>query len=320
MSGHLFWNLPLIYQEVLNSLREARIRLEAQDASLTSVGIDTWGCDVAYFYADGTPAGLPYCYRDPHTTGAVDDYASRMGREELYERTGIQFMDFNTLFQLDTLRRTGAEVLDAADKILFMPDALVYMLTGRAVTEFTVASTSQMLNLATGDFDPVLLLSLGLERDKFGPMVSPATVIGTLTPEVMRHTGLGDDVKVIAVAGHDTASAVIGIPTADDAYAYLSCGTWALLGVESAKSNSGPKALEYNFTNEGASTAPHVCSKTSADCGFSSECAKSWVCATPTSPRLRLRVTTRSATQSLTPTTPRLPIPPRWSQPSTTIA
>lgn len=251
MGGHLFWNLPLIYQEVLNSLREARIRLESAGASLTSVGIDTWGCDVAYFYADGTPAGLPYCYRDPHTTGAVDDFASRMHREELYERTGIQFMDFNTLFQLDTLRRNGAEVLDAADKILFMPDALVYMLTGRAVTEFTVASTSQMLNLATGDFDPVLLLSLGLERDKFGPMVSPATVIGTLTPEVMRHTGLGDDVKVIAVAGHDTASAVIGIPTADNDYAYISCGTWALLGVESAESNSGPKALEYNFTNEG---------------------------------------------------------------------
>lgn len=251
MGGHLFWNLPLIYQEVLNSLREAHNRLAPLGASLTSVGIDTWGCDVAYFYADGTPAGLPYCYRDPHTTGAVDKFARHMSREELYSRTGIQFMDFNTLFQLDTLRRNGAGVLDAADKILFMPDALVYMLTGRAVTEFTVASTSQMLNLSTGDFDETLLQKLGLPREKFGPMVKPGTVIGHLTPEIINYTGLSEDVKVIAVAGHDTASAVIGIPTADDSYAYLSCGTWALLGVESPDSNSGPKALEYNFTNEG---------------------------------------------------------------------
>ena len=173
-----------------------------------------------------------------------------MPRPELYSRTGIQFMDFNTLFQLDTLRRSEAPVLDAADKILFMPDALVYMLTGRAVTEFTVASTSQMLNLATGDFDEVLLEKLRLGRDKFGPMVQPGAVIGTLTPEVQTATGLGA-VEVIAVAGHDTASAVIGIPTSDCNYAYLSCGTWALLGVESPDSNSGDKALEYNFTNEG---------------------------------------------------------------------
>lgn len=251
IGGHLFWNLPLIYQEVLNSLREARTRLDGKGASLKSVGIDTWGCDVAYFYADGSLAGLPYCYRDPHTAGAVDKFAERMGRDELYGRTGIQLMDINTLFQLDTLRRDGAAVLDAADKILFMPDALVYMLTGRAVTEFTVASTSQMLNLATGDFDGVLLHGLGLEREMFGPMVSPATVIGSLKSEVREYTGLGEDVSVISVAGHDTASAVIGIPASDDSYAYLSCGTWALLGVESPESNSGPKALEYNFTNEG---------------------------------------------------------------------
>lgn len=250
LAGHLFWNLPLIYQEVLNSLREAARRVKADGAVLASVGIDTWGCDVAYFHSDGSLAGLPYCYRDTHTAGAVGEFARHISRPELYSRTGIQFMDFNTLFQLDTLRRSGAPVLDAADKILFMPDALIYMLTGRAVTEFTVASTSQMLNLATGDFDEVLLESLQLSRDKFGPMVQPGTVIGTLTRQVREATGLGA-VDVIAVAGHDTASAVIGIPTADSNYAYLSCGTWALLGVESPRHNSGDKALEYNFTNEG---------------------------------------------------------------------
>ena len=250
IGGHLYWNLPLIYQEVLNALRAAGTHLAAQGDTLASIGIDTWGVDVAYFYADGSLAGLPYCYRDTHTEGAVEHYGRHMSREELYGRTGIQFMNFNTLFQLDTLRRNGARVLDAADKILFMPDALVYMLTGKAVTEFTIASTSQMLNIATGDFDEVLLHNLGLRREKFGPLVQPGTVIGTLTPEIQHATGLGE-VNVIAVAGHDTASAVIGIPATDEKYAYLSCGTWALFGVESPNSNSGPKALEYNFTNEG---------------------------------------------------------------------
>ena len=250
IGGHLYWNLPLIYQEVLNALRAAGTRLAAQGDTLASIGIDTWGVDVAYFYADGSLAGLPYWYRDTHTDGAVEQYGRHMSREELYERTGIQFMNFNTLFQLDTLRRNGASVLDAADKILFIPDALVYMLTGKAVTEFTIASTSQMLNLATGDFDEVLLQNLGLSRDKFGAMVQSGSVIGTLTPEIQHATGLGA-VNVIAVAGHDTASAVIGIPAADEKYAYLSCGTWALFGVESPESNSGAKALEYNFTNEG---------------------------------------------------------------------
>lgn len=251
ISGHLFWNLPLIYQEVLGAMRAAAKQLSETGDTLSSIGIDTWGCDVAYFYADGTLAGLPYCYRDTHTEGAVGKFTStKMPHAELYDRTGIQFMDFNTLFQLHTLRTDGAKVLDAADKILFMPDALVYMLTDKAVTEFTVASTSQMLNLSTGDFDKDLLDSLGLSRDKFGPIVQPGAEIGTITPEIQHATGLGE-VKVIAVAGHDTASAVIGIPTHDDKYAYLSCGTWALLGVESQKSNSGEKALEYNFTNEG---------------------------------------------------------------------
>ena len=252
IAGHLHWNLPYIYQEVLNALKAAATYITDHDLpALSSIGIDTWGCDVAYFYADGSLAGLPYCYRDTHTEGAVEKFsATKLSKEVVYATTGIQFMDFNTLFQLNTLREAGAGVLDAADKILFMPDALIYMLTGVAVTEFTVASTSQMLNLATGDFDEVLLEKLGLPRSKFGPMVQPGQEIGTLTPQVQSATGLGA-VKVIAVAGHDTASAVIGVPTPDERYAYLSCGTWALFGVESPVHESGPKALEYNFTHEG---------------------------------------------------------------------
>ena len=253
LGNHQYWNLPLIYEHILESMKKCAGILNAmpEPTKLKTIGIDTWGCDVAYFYKDGSIAGLPYCYRDTHTVGAVDRFCKEsMPKEEVYEKTGIQFMDFNTLFQLDTIRRNNPEVLEAADKILFIPDALSYMLTGKAICERTVASTSQMLNPNTGDLDEVLLAKIGLSRDKFGPMTEPGTEIGTLLPRLAELTGLGE-VPVVAVAGHDTASAVAAVPTPDKDYAYLSCGTWSLLGIE----NEGPiisdKSLTYNFTNEG---------------------------------------------------------------------
>ncbi len=217
---HLFWNLPSIYQYVLEAIKAAAEKLSAINATLTTIGIDSWGCDVAYFYADGSLAGLPYCYRDKHTEGAIERFSAKISKEAVYGKTGIQFMDFNTLFQLDTLRSNKAEVIDAADKILFIPDALAYMLTGKAVTEYTVASTSQMLNPVTGDLDPDILAALEIPRSKFGPMVQPGETIGTLSSHVQEFAGIGS-VPVVAVAGHDTASAVIAVPSPDKEYAYL---------------------------------------------------------------------------------------------------
>ena len=252
IGDHLFWNLPLIYEHILDSMKKCAEVLDVmlEQPKLQSIGIDTWGCDVAYFLKDGTIASLPYCYRDLHTQGAVERFCEGMPKEEVYGRTGIQFMDFNTLFQLDTIRRNNPEVLDNADKILFMPDALSYMLTGNAVTERTVASTSQILNPNTGDLDDVLLAKVGLSRDKFGPMIEPGEEIGKLLPRIAELTGLGE-VPVVAVAGHDTASAVAAVPTPDKDYAYLSCGTWSLLGIENKVPIITEKSLEYNFTNEG---------------------------------------------------------------------
>lgn len=253
IGNHQYWNLPLIYEHIVESMKKAAEILGELPVptKLKTIGIDTWGCDVAYFYKDGSLAGLPYCYRDTHTVGAYERFCKEcLPKEEVYEKTGIQFMDFNTLFQLDTIRRNNPEVLQAADKILFIPDALSYMLTGKAICERTVASTSQMLNPNTGDLDEVLLDKIGLARDKFGTMTEPGTEIGTLIPRLAELTGLGE-VPVVAVAGHDTASAVAAVPTPDADYAYLSCGTWSLLGIE----NEGPiisgKSFEYNFTNEG---------------------------------------------------------------------
>ncbi len=250
IGGHIFWNLPGLYSEILEGMKVAAEKVKELGGELKSIGIDTWGCDVAYFNEDGTIAGLPYCYRDSHTAGAVDEFCKEISREEVYGKTGIQFMDFNTLFQLHTLKRNGAAAIKNASKILFIPDALAYMLTGNAVTETTVASTSQILNPNTGELDGELLSKLDLTIDKFGKLVNPGAVIGSLTKEVQQYTGLGD-VPVVAVAGHDTASAVIAVPTPDPDYAYLSCGTWSLLGIESDKPIITEDSFKYNFTNEG---------------------------------------------------------------------
>ena len=244
--GHLFWDIASLYGNILHALRKAA----DEGIRPVSMGIDTWGCDFAFFGKDGQLLGLPYCYRDSHTDGACERFFSRMSREELYARTGIQFMDFNSLFQLDTLIAKGCSALEDAEKILFIPDALTYMLTGSQICEYTVASTSQMLNVRTKDFDPEILATLGLGREKFGKTVFPGTVAGRLTDQVVRETGM-HTLDVVAVAGHDTASAVAAVPACGRGYAYLSCGTWSLLGIETDNAVINGGSFRENFTNEG---------------------------------------------------------------------
>ena len=246
MGGHLFWDIAGLYNEILLSLKKASSIGIVPD----SIGIDTWGCDFAFFGKDGQLLGMPHCYRDSHTEGAQQKFFERMPAEQVYARTGIQFMDFNSLFQLDTIKRNGSSALEAADKILFIPDALIYMLTGEAVCEYTVASTSQMLNPVTGDLDEDILRTLGIERGKFGRMTRPGEVVGRLTPQVQEFTGM-PAVEVIAVAGHDTGSAVAAVPAQDEEYAYLSCGTWSLLGIETPEAIITEESFRQNFTNEG---------------------------------------------------------------------
>ena len=272
LGGHIFWNLPHLYNEILRALRNVK----AEGIELTSIGIDTWGCDFAFFGRDGQLLGLPYCYRDPHTDGSMERYfADQMPQEEVYDRTGIQFMPFNSLFQLYTLRRAGSVALANADKILFIPDALIYMLTGEAVCEYTVASTSQMLNPQTGDLDPALLQTLGLSRERFGRLVKPGETTGTLTRQVQEATGLGA-IPVVAVGSHDTASAVAAVPAEDDNFAYLSCGTWSLLGVESPAPIINADSRAENFTNEGGLDGTTRFLKNITGLWIFEQCRKEW--------------------------------------------
>ena len=246
MQGHFYWDFPAIYKSVVEGLAI----IASRGVKIESIGIDTWGVDFALFGKDGALLRLPYCYRDPHTTNAPEEFFKRMPRKELYEKTGIQIMNFNSVFQLDTLRRNSCSALEAADKILFVPDALAYLLTGEQVTEYTIASTAQMIDPRTKMWDEDILAMLDLSADKFGRMVMPGEKIGVLTAEVQRLTGL-DAVPVVAVASHDTGSAVAAVPAEDENYAYLSSGTWSLMGIESAEPIISERSFELNFTNEG---------------------------------------------------------------------
>ena len=246
MQGHFYWDFPAIYKSVVEGLA----KIAAMGVQIESIGIDTGGVDFAMFGEDGALLRLPYCYRDSHTMDAPERFFERMPRKVLYDKTGIQIMNFNSVFQLDTLRRNGCSALEAADKILFIPDALAYLLTGEQVTEYTIASTAQMIDPRTKEWDADILAMLGLSADKFGRMVMPGEQIGVLTEEVQRLTGLGA-VPVVAVASHDTGSAVAAVPMEDERSAYLSSGTWSLMGIESAEPIISERSFELNFTNEG---------------------------------------------------------------------
>lgn len=245
--GHFYWDIYALYFEVIKGLQLVARR----GVEITSIGIDTWGVDFVFIADDGAILRNPMAYRDPHTFGRMEEYFEKVtDRKTVYGLTGIQFMNFNSLFQLYAMRQDKNVAIGQARKILFMPDALSWMLTGEAVCEYTIASTSQMLNPRTGDLDERLLESVGLTREHFGRLVQPGTRIGVLTEEVQKMTGLGP-VPVIAVAGHDTASAVAAVPAKDKNFAYLSSGTWSLMGIETPEAIINDQSYDYNFTNEG---------------------------------------------------------------------
>jgi rhamnulokinase len=246
VSGHVYWDINALYQHIIEGLKIAA----QKQIEITSIGIDTWGVDFVCIGKDGHILRQPYAYRDPHTIGAPEAYFNRISRTRVYELTGIQVMNFNSLFQLDTLRRNNDSSLESADKILFIPDALSYMLSGKMVTEYTIASTAQLVNAHTRKLEPELLSSLGLTEDNFGRFVYPGELIGTLTAEVQKLTGLGA-IPVVAVAGHDTGSAVAAVPALTKNFAYLSSGTWSLMGIETDKPVINAQTEAFNFTNEG---------------------------------------------------------------------
>lgn len=244
--GHFYWDIYALYNEIIKGLKVVAQR----GIAIESIGIDTWGVDFVCVAKDGS-VSQPIAYRDPHTFAAMDDYLENvLDRKTVYDVTGIQFLNFNSIFQFHAMKTAGNSAYENAQKFLFIPDALSYMLTGEMVCEYTAASTAQLLDPRTGELDEKLLASVGLDRSKFGRMVNPGDLVGHLTEAIQKVTGLGA-VPVYAVAGHDTGSAVAAVPAANENFAYLSSGTWSLMGIESKEAIISDLSYERNFTNEG---------------------------------------------------------------------
>ncbi len=246
VGGKYYWNIYALYEEILTGLSEAGKRA----VKINSIGIDTWGVDFVAVAEDGTLCGLPRAYRDPYTNGIPEEYFTKCPRKEVYDRTGIQIMNFNSLFQLYAQQKEGSSALKNAASILFMPDALSYLLTGNKVCEYTILSTSQFMDPRTKQIDETLLDVAGVRKELFPEVVMPGTVVGNLSASIAKQCGL-EEIPVIAVAGHDTGSAVAAVPAEGEGFAYLSSGTWSLMGVELKEPEITDESFEMNFTNEG---------------------------------------------------------------------
>lgn len=293
-NGHFYWDIYALYFEIIKGLKAAKQR----DLCITSIGIDTWGVDFVCVAEDGS-VSQPIAYRDPHTFDAMDDYLENvMSKEKVYDVTGIQFMNFNSIFQLYAMKRAGNSALKNAQKILFIPDALSYMLTGNMVCEYTIASTAQLLDPRTGQLDPRLLASIGLTQSKFGRMVNPGDLVGAITADVQKQTGYGA-IPVIAVAGHDTGSAVAAVPAKNEKFAYLSSGTWSLMGIETKKAIINHISYERNFTNEGGIEGTTRFLKNICGMWLYERCRKEWTDAPKSHPELIAEAMKQPAFQSI---------------------
>lgn len=245
VGGTVYWDVLRLFHEIKQGIIKARMV-----GGFDSIGIDTWGVDFGLIDAEGKLMENPIHYRDTRTAGLVDEAFKTLPKEKIYGITGIQFMELNTLFQLISLKKYRPWMLERADKMLFMPDLFAYMLTGKMCAEYSIASTSQLIDLQTGSWSKELLNAFGIKEDIFAPLVKPGTVLGMLTPAICEECGV-DPVPVISVCGHDTQSAITSVPCEDGNFAFLSSGTWSLFGTELDKPIVNETSLNINITNEG---------------------------------------------------------------------
>jgi rhamnulokinase len=253
MLGTLYWDLPRLYREIQNGIA---LGGKKAGGKVDGIGVDSWGVDFGLLDRSGGLLQNPVHYRDPRTEGVMEEVFRRIPREKIFAETGNQFLALNTLYQLASLKKRSPDLLQAAGKLLLMADLVHYLLTGRVAAELTLASTSQMWNPERQDWSAPILEALGLPRDIFPPVVEPGTPLGKLRDE-KAGAGFREAPAVIAPASHDTASAIAAVPATgsrtagDGQWAYLSSGTWSLLGVELDRPQITKEALERNFTNEG---------------------------------------------------------------------
>ncbi|MCD6354919.1 MAG: rhamnulokinase [Prolixibacteraceae bacterium] len=245
--GSYYWNIYSLFKELKTGLKKCILKHEIQP---DSIGIDTWGVDYSLVSKSGQLIGLPFAYRDHRTDSAMEKFFSILPQKETYLLSGIQFMQFNTLFQLFASVNEKHSRVQIAENLLFTPDTLNYLFTGIKKNEYTIASTSQLLKPGKPEWETKLFKAAGIPTKLIGDIIRPGTKIGHILPEIQEDTG-SIEIPCIAVASHDTASAVASAPAEGKNWAFLSSGTWSLLGIESDKPLVSEKSLEMNFTNEG---------------------------------------------------------------------
>ncbi len=245
MNGTIYWDTLRLFHEIKQGIIKAKIA-----GGFDSIGIDTWGVDFGLIDEFGCLVENPIHYRDLRTSGMIEEAFKYIPKEEMYGITGIQFMELNTVFQLLSLKKQRPHILERADKLLFTPDLFAYMLTGEKVTEYSIATTSQLIDLKTHSWSQRILDGLGIDKNLFAPIVPSGTVVGKLSDGICEECGV-PSVPVIAVCEHDTQSAITAVPCPEGEFAFLSSGTWSLFGTEIPEPIVNEKTLDINITNEG---------------------------------------------------------------------
>ncbi len=245
--GSFYWDILRLYHEMKQGILKC---VKNGDGDFAGIGIDTWGVDFGLLGQDGQLLGIPHHYRDSRNDGMIEAACEVIPNREIYDATGIQFLKFNTLYQLLSMVRSRSPILEKAETMLFIPDLLNYFLTGVKASEFTIASTSQMVDPVKGEWARGMLEKLGIPEGILAEIIDTGSVIGPITKPVCEELSI-KAVPVIAVAEHDTGSAVVSVPTAEGKYAYLSSGTWSLLGVELPAPIINDETYRLNYTNEG---------------------------------------------------------------------
>lgn len=270
--GTLYWDALSIFEKMKSSLA---LYSQEYGGTLNSVGVDTWGVDFGLIGENGKLLGNPVHYRDSRTDGMMEEVFKRVPRKKIFERTGIQFMQLNTLYQLFSMSLVNSPMLKVADTLLMMPDLFNYFLTGKKSSEFTIATTSQCYDLLDDMWFNSLLERLDIPSEIMPEVIQPGTIVGEILPYIKEEVGLSD-VSVVAPACHDTGSAVAAVPAQNDNWAYISSGTWSLIGVEVRKPIINERTLELNFTNEGGVHGTYRFLKNVAGLWLIQECKRIW--------------------------------------------